>query len=409
MADPLGDDWTETQDIHTNTLNQCNEIVERSNQAGYADPTRVDFDALQNRRSLPAEMIPALRPPGGSLGDIIFQPQPLEFSQQIPAFRIQVVSDSESNSGLLPAIWGGGDAEEPTARQAELKKNAALQQLGVTWSMIGHGLEGLYLKVCKLLAEYEDGVIAFSKKNQFGRYDQLSIVIDDLKNAKYHFEADEAIPMTWGQQRDLLMWMLDKPAELLNQWGLDDPLNIVEFKQLLGMPGERTPGLDMREKCMDVITKLLADKPQPGPPDPQTQQPGPLQSSIQPDWEDDHDFCAKMVKAWMIVNSDLKTMSPDGFQNVQLYGQAQFQMANVPPPPAPPKTSVAVSIKGEDMGSPGVADMLLKEGIIDKGTAIQSNVDKQLAMMPPPPSAAPLPQNPQPPLQPGPATPSPIQ
>ena len=86
MADPLGDDWLQTQDILNNTLNQCNETIERSNQPGFGDPTRVDFDALQNRRSLPGERIPALRPAGGSLQDILYDPpQPLPSQSKSPS------------------------------------------------------------------------------------------------------------------------------------------------------------------------------------------------------------------------------------------------------------------------------------------------------------------------------------
>ena len=125
-------------------------------------------------------------------------------------------------------------------------------------------------------------MLAFSKQkaNEYGKFDSVTVAIEDLKGGNFHFEADEAIPMTWGQQRDLLMWMLDKPAEILKAWGLDDPLNIHEFKELLGMPGMKVPHLDARDKGMDIIGKLIQDKPQPGPIDPQTQQPGPQQSSI---------------------------------------------------------------------------------------------------------------------------------
>lgn len=49
-------------------------------------------------------------------------------------------------------------------------------------------------------------------------------------------ERNPAISMTEDQQRDLLLWMFNEPSPLLSMWGLDDPLNIVEFKQLLGLP-----------------------------------------------------------------------------------------------------------------------------------------------------------------------------
>ena len=312
-------------------------------------------------------------------------------------------------------MWGGGDAEEPTARQAELKKNAALMQLGVPWTFIGQALQRVYLKACKLLAEYEDGVLAFSKKNQFGQYTTLAVDVANLRSDKYHFEADEAIPLSWGQCRDLIMWMMDgKPQPLLDMWGFSDPLNIFEFKMLLGMPGERVPGLDQRDKGMEVIAQLLKGKPINGPADPNdpTGAPGPLQSSIQPDYEDDKKFLGALVKAYLVVNSSIKTESPDGYQNVQLYGQACDKIANAPEAPPLPKTSVAVSVKPSDMGSPATQAMLQKAGLVPDGTPveIQPPMPKALppGMMPPPgaqpnglpqPGAPPMPAVPPAPVQ----------
>jgi hypothetical protein len=372
MGDALGDDWLQTQDILNNTLNQCNETIDRSNQAGYGDPTRIDFDALQNRRSLPGERIPALRPAGGSLQDILYDPPPIQFSEQIPQYRSGIEQNAQDISGLTPPVWGGGDAEEPTARQAELKKNAALMQLGVPWTFIGKALERVYMKSCKLLSEFEDGVLAFTKKNQFGKFTTLAIDVQNLRSDTYHFEADEAIPMSWGQERDLLLFMLDKPAELLNKWGFDSPLNIFEFKQLLSMPGEHIPGMDQRDKCMDIINQLAAGKPVPGPADPNdpTGAPGPLQSSIQPAWEDDVAFAAQLIRAWLVINAKEETDNPDGIQNIRLYGQACEAAANKPAPAPPPKASVAVAVKPSDIGNAATQALLDKAGLIPDGTPV---------------------------------------
>ena len=391
MNEPLGQDWMITQDILNNILNQCNETIERSNEPGFADPTRVDLEAWQRRRDNPADLIPAVRPPGGTLADLIYRPQAVTFSEQIPPFRQQVEETSRETSGLLDIIWGG-DTSDPTARQSELKTNAAIRQLSVIWVMIGKSLERVYEKSCNLLAQNEEGVLAFSrqKPNEYGKFDTVAVVIEDLQGGQYHFEADEAIPMTWGQQRDLLMWMLDKPAEILKAWGLDDPLNIHEFKELLGMPGMRVPHLDDRDKAMDIISQLLDAKPQPGQPNPDGT-PGDQQPSIQPTWEEDHDFFTQLVKAYMIVNWEIEESNPDGFANLRLYGQAQEKLANQPPPKPPVKASVAVSLKGQDLGDPAVTSALQQTGIVPDGVQAQ--------MQPPPakpgmPGAMPPPPGP---------------
>ena len=395
MCEPLGDDWVVTQDILNNILNLCNETLERSVEPGFADPTRVDLDAWQRRRSNPGDLIPAVRPPGGSLGDLIFRAPPIQFSEQIQPFAAKVEQTSQQNTGLLEIIWGG-DTSDPTARQSELKTNAAIRQLSVIWVMIGKSLERVYEKACALLADNEDGVLAFSrqKPNQYGKFDSIAVVIEDLKGGEYHFEADEAIPMTWGQQRDLLMWMLDKPAEILKAWGLDDPLNIYEFKTLLGMPGMRVPHLDARDKGMDVISGLIQGKAIDGAPNPDGS-PGPKQSSVQPDWEDDPDFMAKLVKAYLVTNFELKTANPNGYENVQLYGKACDKLAqSAAQPPKPPiKPTVAVSLKAQDLGDQAVTQALQDAGILQPGTQTQIQPPQPKPGQAPPPGMPP-PSNP---------------
>lgn len=384
MVEPLSSDWMETQDLKNNYINQRNQTMERSNMPIFCDPQRVDTDALQNYQNTPVTFIAAQRPAGGTLQDILYQPQTPQFSEQIPAFMQEHEADSQSISGLLEAIWGGSDADEPTARQAELKKNAALQQLGVQWSMMCKSLESIFMKGCKILAEFTDGVLEFSQKSQFGGFNKIAVIVADLKSDKFHFEADEAIPLTWGQQRDLLMWMLDKPAALLSMWGLDDPLNIFEFKQLLGMPGERTPKLDDRNAAMDTIAQLLQAAPlpgDPGPPNPDGSPaaPVPPQPSIQPKWEEDAAFCASIAKAYMIVNAGDEADNADGFDNLRLWGQAQEAKANAPAPPPLPKTTVSLSLKGPDLGDPAIQAAAQQANIIPPNTPVESLPTKQVA------------------------------
>lgn len=391
MAQPLGNDWFETQDLVNNILNQRNEVIERSNLPFFYDPTKIDSDAWETRRDLPMEGFPVMRPAGGQLQDVIYQLPAPQYSEQMTPFSQEMQGQAENISGILPAIWGGGDAEEPTARQAELKKNAALMQLGVIWTMIGKSLEQVYMKGCQILAEYEDGVLAFTQKDEFQEYQTLAITIADLRGGEdgpnYHFECDEAVPLTWGQQRDLLMWMLDKPAPLLELWGMSDPYNIFEFKQLLGMPGQNIPLLNNLKKGMYILKQLLQDKPSPGQIDPATGQPGPKQPSILPDWDDDPKFSSALAMAYLQKNFKIKETNPDGVENVTLWGQAQQAKMNAPAPPPPPKASVAVALKGQDLGNPAVEDMVEKLGLVDKGT--------QVGAVPAPAKLMPVPSTPE--------------
>jgi hypothetical protein len=369
MTQALGDEWTEVTDIANDTMNQTQQTITRANLPLILNANKFDRQAWQNRNTQPAEVFGIIPRANRPLSDEIYQPPPVMISEQIAPFRKGVIDDAMNNTGLVPEIYGGGDPD-PTARQTLLKTNQALMQLGTHWTQIRKCVEKLKLKACKHLAEYAQGIIAFSKKNQFGRFDTMTITVEDLRSDSYHFEADPAIPVSWGQSRDVVKDLLRQSGDneaLLKLFDLDDPFNKFDIKQLLGVPGMHSEGLDMREKVMDLIAKLLQDKPQPGPSDPQTQQPGPPQSSIQPDWEDDHAYASSIVKAFLLDSSDLKTTNPDGYQNVQLYGQAQDAAANPPQAPPLPKTSVNVALKGT-VGTPAATDMLNKAGLTDPGT-----------------------------------------
>ena len=70
----------------------------------------------------------------------------------------------------------------------------------------------------------------------------------------------------------------------------------------------------------------------------------------------------ELTRAFLNANADLKDANPKGYQNVQLWGEAQEKAANAPPPKPPAKAAVSVSLKGEDLGSPAVQDALSNIG-----------------------------------------------
>jgi hypothetical protein len=413
MTDALGDEWTETTDIANNTMNQTEQTISRSNLPIFVNANKIDQDAWANRSTQPAEIFGFLPRAGRSLSDELYQAPPVTVSEQIGPFRQQVIQDAKSNTGLEDAIWGGGEPD-PTARQTLLKTNQALMQLGTHWTQIRKCLEKTMLKACKLLSQYAEGVIEFTaKKNQFGQFDTLTITTEDLRSDAYHFEADEAIPVNWGQQRDQTMWLLGQGSEnpqLLQDLGFRDPLNIFEIKQLLGVPGMHVPQFDAREKGMGIVGELIKAKPvnAPGPPDANgAPTPGPLQSSIQPDWEDDHEFMANLAKSYLLANTELNKTNPDGYKNVQLWGQAQEQQANQPPPKPPVKGTVSLALKAQDIGDPAAQAALIGADIIPPGTPVQAVVPPEKLL--PPPGMQPPNGIPAPPAAPPPPVPGPIQ
>jgi hypothetical protein len=79
----------------------------------------------------------------------------------------------------------------------------------------------------------------------------------------------------------------------------------------------------------------------------------------------------------LVVNFALAEKNPNGFQNVQLWGQAQEQMANQPAPAPPPKGTVSLTIKGDDAGDPAATAALVKAGIIPEGVQTTTEQTRQ--------------------------------
>jgi hypothetical protein len=357
--DPIGQDMVPVQLLKNHTINIGAETIERGVPVTLADPRVIDFQQWNRKAALPAEVIPALPAVGDSLGDSMFSLPAAAFSQQMQPWIDGVVSENTAIVGIQPEIWGGGDPA-PTAREAEIRKNAALAQLGTTWMFIRKGWEKAKLNGVRQLAKYGPGIV---------REGQLMVDLSELTEGGWHFEADEAIPATWGQMRDLVMFMMEKPPAVLEAWGFNRPENISRNKALLGMNGYYTPGEDDAQKVQDTIQKLLKEKvtqPPPAPPAPGAPPAPPPdpKPSIEPDaFEDNAQLVVQLIQGWCQSKAGRKEKEQNlpGYQNVVAYGKAYFALANPAPPPippAPPKLSVTAAI---DKLPPNQADALLSD------------------------------------------------
>lgn len=326
MADGIGYDLLPIQDL----VNDCGmnipaETIERGLTVTFADPRVIDTEQWSAHQAKAAELIPAMASVGENLSDSFYRLESAQFSNQIEPWVTGIISQGMQNVGVVPEIFGGGVSN--TARQAEINKNAALMQLGTTWLHTRKFWEATYYNGVKQLARWGSGTM---------RHGALSVDLSELQEEGYHFESDEAMPMTWAQQRDFIMWLMEKPPELLTAYGVNHPMNVERNQALLGMTGYYTPGMDDYEKTMEVIQKLAQAAP--------VQRPQPdgsmdTQPSIPADeFEDDHELVVKVVQAFCTspAGRKLRESNPDGYANVIAFGLAHAKLAQAPPPPPPP-------------------------------------------------------------------------
>lgn len=325
-SDPAGQDMVSAQILENHTANICAEIVERGLPLTFARPDVLDFQRLKEQRAKANQFIPTLPAVNERLEDSMWESPAAQFSSQIAPFMNEFRQAAQDNVGVTQALWGGGQFS--TARAAEIAKNAALQGIAPIWMYFRKGFERAKRNGILQMCSYMSGVI---------RQGALQADLSEVSQGGWHCEADEAIPSTWGQQQDRLLFMMEKPPAVLQSWGASSPANIGNMKRLLGMPDWYTPGMDDYDKAQATIAQLLNGQPiaqQPGPPG--SPPPGPPQPSIPIDeFEDNHQLMAQAVQEWAQKNWRLKDTNPGGYANVIAWGKAHAAIASTPPPPPP--------------------------------------------------------------------------
>ncbi len=353
-SDPAGQDMVSEQILENHTVNICAETMERGLPLTFARPDVLDFQRLKEQRAKANQFIPTLPAIGERLEDSMWESPAAEFSQQIIPFMNGFRQNAQNNVGVTEALWGGAQAS--TAREAEIQKNAALQGIAPIWMYFRKGFERAKRNGILQMCSFMSGVI---------RQGSLQADLSEVSQGGWHCEADEAIPVTWGQQQDRLLFMMEKPPAVLQAWGYNAPENIQNVQRLLGMPDWYTPGMDDYDKARATIAQLLNGQPSQG-------QDGALQPSIPVDqFEDNHQLMVQVVQGWAQKNWRLKDSNPGGYANVIAWGTAHQKIAMTPPPP-PPLPEPKLTLTGD------VTKM-------DPNTAAALLGDYNLQVPPPPP------------------------
>jgi hypothetical protein len=347
FADAICKDYMSIQDMINDLYNLVAETMERAIPYLIADPMVLDVLQLSKQRGKPGQIIPAKAGVGARLNDSIIKAPTATVDPEVFQWMEKIHEAGREIVGVLPAIFGGGEPAS-TARAAELQRNQALQQLNTVWNEMRDFWSGAYFNAVRQLASHclPDG-------SNLGNFEAVDADFSDLLGGGYFFTTEEAIPMTWGQKRDLVMFLLQGGPEAWTLFGLQHPLNIAKVHDTLGMPDWKITDLDARDKVLSNIKALLEGQPQPG------QNPGEMVPSIPPDvFEDDHIFVASVIKEWCQTEDAraIRDMNPSGYANVIAYGQASLQLSGPPgpsAPPGPPQPGGPPSGGGPGGGPPG--------------------------------------------------------
>jgi hypothetical protein len=194
------------------------------------------------------------------------------------------------------------------------------------------------------------------KKDEFGNFINVFIRMAELqgKIGNIEIEANENLPITWNQQKDAIMELLQINNEGITS-SLSSPENMPFLKRAIGINDYVIPGEDDRIKQYEEIQQLINSEPIEVPTDPmQIQQammmgappPPPVQRipSVQAEFDiDDHPLEADVCRRWLVSDAGrlCKLENPAGYENVLLHMKMHKDMfvqmtQGMPPPQAGP-------------------------------------------------------------------------
>ncbi len=300
------------------------------------------------------------------MSDAFYEVRTASLSSEVLPFLNQLQSLAQLVSGALPSLFGGmSESGSSTASEYSMSRAQALQRLQNHWKMMTSWWKGIFGKAIPMfineVREDEKDV----QRDSNGSFINVFIRKSELegKIGKVELEANENLPITWNQRKDVIMQILNAGnPEILKILG--SPENLPIIREAIGLDDFFVPGEDDRSKQLDEIKLLLNSEPIPQP------AVGPMGElvnnevpsvEIDPDY-DDHQVQFEICRHWIISEEgrQAKTENPDGYRNVLLHGklhlnemqmeaqaQAMAEMGNGSPNSKKPNKDTKEPIKGE--------------------------------------------------------------
>jgi hypothetical protein len=339
--DPLGLLLVSIQEITNDLISLILQTIEHGIGQTFVDPGVLNFNAYRQMESVPGGIYEATPKSGKSLSDGFHEVKTANLSPEIMPFGQNIQNLAQLVSGALPSLFGGQiDSGGGTASEYSMSRAQALQRLQNTWKIFTTWWKEIFGKVIPMyineIKEDERDV----QKDKEGNFINVLIRKAEIegKIGKVELEANENLPLTWSQQKDIIMQLLQSAnPEILAILG--SPKNLPVIREAIGLTDFFVPGEDDKDKQFDEIKLLLNSEPMPTG-DPMM----PEMPSVEVDpVYDNHQIEFEIVRGWVISEAgrQAKMDNEPGYRNVLLHGKLhkmQMQMAMAPQGPtgAPP-------------------------------------------------------------------------
>lgn len=328
--DPLGLLLVSVQEITNDIISLILQTIEHGIGQTFADPAVLNFNAYRQMESTPGGIYEATPKSGKSIGDAFHEVKTASLSPEVMPFAENIQSLAQLVSGALPSLFGGQlqGAGGDTASGYSMSRAQALQRLQNTWKMLTTWWKQIFGKAIPMfIKETKDqGDERSVEKDKSGSFFNVFIRRAELegKIGRIELEANENLPLSWSQQKDIVMQLLQAAnPEILAVLGA--PENLAKIRDAIGLTDFFIPGEDDVQAENDEIKMMLGASPMP------TGDPmNPEMPSVEIDEiYDNHAIRWEIDRKFIISEAgrQAKIDNPEGYRNVLLHGKMHFMMA----------------------------------------------------------------------------------
>lgn len=340
---PLGESVTSIQEITNDLISLVIQTIEHGIGQTFADPSVLNFKEYRETEAIPGGVYPATPKSGKSVSDAFHEVKTATLSQEVLPFAQNIQQMGQLASGALPSLFGGAIEGSETASQYSMSRAQALQRLQNQWKMLCIWWKTIMGKaIDQYIAEVQADERDVQRKKD-GSFINVIIRKAELegKIGKVELEANENLPITWSQQKDTIMQLLQSSSPMIQQF-IMAPENLDVVKEAIGLNNFYIPGEDDRTKQYEEISMLLNSKPLPNPIDPMMAQQmiaagQPVETEVSSvpvdEFIDNHVVQYEICRAWLVSEQGrlAKIENADGYKNVLLHAKEHLLLIDAPP------------------------------------------------------------------------------
>jgi len=337
--DPIGMLITSIQEITNDLVSLTLQTIEHGIPQTFADPNVLNFKAYSQMETTPGGIYPATPKSGKSVGEGFYEVKTSTLSGEVLPFANKIQEFGQLVSGALPSLFGGQIGGGGTASEYSMSRAQALQRLQSTWKMFTVWWKEIHGKVIPAYIKTVKEDEKFVKTDSTGNFINVLIRKSELegKIGSVEIEANENLPMTWNQRRDVIMQLMEANNPQILQM-LASPENLPLIWEAIGINDFYVPGEDDRNKQYDEIRQLLNSEPIVIPPSPEEEimaiesgmEPQPIEEpSVEVDpIMDNHAIEFEVCRKWAVSEEGqlAKIENQAGYKNVLLHAMMHKQL-----------------------------------------------------------------------------------